>query len=51
MTIDKFIAWGKTASGSEIANSQSFTRELCLALDLPPPNLAKHDNAANGSVF
>ena len=51
MTIDEFIAWGSKASGSEIANAQSFTRELCVALDLPPPNLAKDDNAGNDYVF
>jgi hypothetical protein len=51
MTIDEFIAWGSKASGSEIANAQTFTRELCLALGLPPPNLAKDDNAANDYVF
>ena len=51
MTIDEFIAWGNKASGSEIANAQSFTRELCVALDLPPPNLAKADNAGNDYVF
>lgn len=47
MTIDEFIALGSKASGSEIANAQSFTRELCIALDLPPPNLAADDKAAN----
>ena len=51
MTIDEFIAWGSKASGSEIANAQSFTRELCIALDLPPPNLARDDNATNDYVF
>ena len=51
MTIDEFIAWASLASGSEIANAQSFTRELCIALDLPPPNLAKDDAAANDYVF
>jgi len=51
MTIDEFIAWGSKASGSEIANAQSFTRELCIALDLQPPNLARDDNAANDYVF
>ena len=51
MTIDEFIAWGSKASGSEIANAQSFTRELCIALDLPPPNLAAADNAGNDYVF
>ena len=51
MTIDEFIAWGSKASGSETANAQSFTRELCIALDLPPPNLAADNNAANDYVF
>ena len=51
MTIDEFIAWGSKASGSERSNAQTFTRELCIALDLPPPNLAKDDNGTNDYVF
>ena len=51
MTIDEFIARTSKATGSERANAQSFTRELCVALDLPPPNLAKADNAGNDYVF
>ena len=51
MTIDEFIAWASLASGSEIANAHTFTRELCVALELPPPNLASDDAAANDYVL
>lgn len=50
MKIDDFIAWGSKATGSERANAQTFTIELCAALDLPPPNPASDDNANNDYV-
>ena len=39
------------ASGSERCNAQTFTRELCVALDLPPPNLALGAHADDDCVF
>ncbi len=51
MTIEEFIAWGSKATGSERANAQTFISKLCAALDLPPPDLAKDDNAENDYVF
>lgn len=38
MNPTEFIARWQHASGSELANAQSFVRELAELLELPPPN-------------
>lgn len=37
VTSDAFIARWRHADGSELANAQSFLRELCELLSPPPP--------------
>ncbi len=51
INIDEPIARASKASGSEIPSARTIARELCIALDLPPPNLAVDDNRANDYVF
>ncbi len=51
MTPTTFIARWKRASGTELANAQLFATELCEVLDLPRPNPAEADDAANSYVF
>ncbi len=51
MTPETFIARWAPASGSELANAQSFTRELCELLDVPVPDPARADTADNAYVF
>jgi hypothetical protein len=43
-----FIARWTAATGSALANAQSFVRELCDLLGVEPPNPATDDPAANG---
>ncbi len=51
MTPESFIARWQHASGSELANAQSFVRELAELLDQPPPNPAREDTRDNDYVF
>ena len=51
MTSAEFIARWQHASGSELANAQSFVRELAELLDQPPPNPAREDTRDNDYVF
>jgi hypothetical protein len=51
MTPDAFIARWRHADGSELANAQSFVRELCELLEVPPPDPARADTAENAYVF
>ncbi len=51
MTPAEFIARWQHASGSELANAQSFVRELAELLDEAPPNPAREDTRDNDYVF
>jgi hypothetical protein len=51
MTPTDFIARWQHASGSELANAQSFVRELAELLEQPPPNPAREDTRDNDYVF
>lgn len=46
-----FIARWSAATGSELANAQSFVRELCDLLGVEPPHPATDDPTANAYVF
>lgn len=48
---DAFIARWQHADGSELANAQSFVRELCELLEVPGPDPARADTAENAYVF
>lgn len=49
--IESFIARWQNADGTELANAQSFVRELCVLLDVPVPDPARADTADNAYVF
>jgi len=51
MTPDAFITRWQHADGSELANAQSFVRELCELLDVPVPDPARADTRDNAYVF
>lgn len=51
MTPAEFIARWQHASGSELANAQSFVRELAELLGEAPPNPAREDTRDNDYVF
>ena len=51
MTAEDFIARWQHASGSELANAQSFVRELAELLGEAPPNPAREDTRDNDYVF
>lgn len=51
MTPTDFIARWQHASGSELANAQSFVRELAELLGEAPPNPAREDTRDNDYVF
>jgi hypothetical protein len=51
VTPESFIARWQHASGTELANAQSFVRELAEMLDQPPPNPAREDTRDNDYVF
>ncbi len=51
MSPEAFISRWSGASGSELANAQSFTRELCELLEVPPPDPAQADTRDNAYVF
>ena len=46
-----FIARWQHADGSELANAQTFVRELCELLEVPVPDPARADTADNAYVF
>lgn len=48
---ERFIARWRQASGSELANAQSFVRELAELLGETPPNPAQEDTRDNDYVF
>jgi hypothetical protein len=49
--VDDFITRWRGADGSELANAQSFTRELCEMLGVPVPDPARADTRDNAYVF
>ncbi len=49
--VEAFIARWRGADGSELANAQSFTRELCELLGVPVPDPAQADTRDNAYVF
>jgi hypothetical protein len=51
VTPDSFITRWQHADGSELANAQSFVRELCELLDVPVPDPARADTLDNAYVF
>ena len=51
MTPEQFITRWQHASGSELANAQSFVRELAELLGEPSPNPAREDTRDNDYVF
>ena len=51
MTPEQFITRWQHASGSELANAQSFVRELAELLGEAPPNPAREDTHDNDYVF
>jgi hypothetical protein len=51
VTPDSFITRWQHADGSELANAQSFVRELCELLDVPVPDPARADTRDNAYVF
>ncbi len=51
MTPESFITRWQHADGSELANAQSFVRELCELLDVPVPDPARADTRDNAYVF
>ncbi|MDD5175283.1 MAG: hypothetical protein PHQ05_02515 [Sterolibacterium sp.] len=48
---ETFIARWQHADGSELANAQTFVRELCELLGVPVPDPARADTADNAYVF
>ena len=51
MTPDEFITRWKDSGGAELANSQSFLKELCDLLQVPQPDPTQPDAASNRYVF
>ncbi len=51
MTPDEFVDRWKDSGGAELANSQSFLKELCDLLEVPQPDPTKPDAASNWYVF
>jgi hypothetical protein len=49
--VEDFITRWRGADGSELANAQSFTRELCEMLGVPVPDPARADTRDNAYVF
>ncbi len=47
----EFVARWRTSGGGEIANSQSFLKELCQLLGLPEPDPTVPEESANRYVF
>ncbi|PHQ35110.1 class I SAM-dependent DNA methyltransferase [Rhodopirellula bahusiensis] len=51
MTPDEFVNRWKDSGGAELANSQSFLKELCDLLEVAQPDPTKPDAASNRYVF
>ncbi|MEO8495392.1 MAG: type IIL restriction-modification enzyme MmeI, partial [Planctomycetota bacterium] len=51
MTPQQFIDRWKDSGGAELANSQSFLKELCALLDVPHPEPTHADESHNRYVF
>ena len=51
MTPDGFVERWKDSGGAELANSQSFLKELCDLLDVPHPDPTRSDSTSNRYVF
>tara|TARA_R110002049_G_scaffold300015_1_gene490552 strand:- start:2422 stop:5847 length:3426 start_codon:yes stop_codon:yes gene_type:complete len=51
MTPDEFVDRWKDSGGAELANSQSFLKELCDLLEVSQPDPTKPDAASNRYVF
>lgn len=51
MTPQDFIQRWKDSGGAELANSQSFLKELCALLDVPHPEPTQPDESQNSHVF
>lgn len=51
MTPQQFIDRWKDSGGAELANSQSFLKELCSLLDVPQPEPTQADESHNRYVF
>ena len=49
--IAEFIDRWKSSGGAELANSQSFLKELCTLLDLPHPDPTQPDESQNTYTF
>ncbi|MFO0490161.1 MAG: class I SAM-dependent DNA methyltransferase [Curvibacter sp.] len=49
--VDAFVARWRAADGTELANAQSFVRELAELLGLEPPHPAREDTRDNAYVF
>lgn len=49
--VSEFVARWAVSGGGEIANSQSFIKELCDLLDLPQPDPSTEKNSHNNYVF
>ena len=51
MTPQDFISRWQRSGGAELANSQSFLKELCQLLELPEPEPTQADESKNSYVF
>ncbi|MEZ6067531.1 MAG: type IIL restriction-modification enzyme MmeI [Planctomycetaceae bacterium] len=51
MTPQAFVERWKDSAGAELANSQSFLKELCQLLELPEPDPTRADEAENVYTF
>ncbi len=51
MTPQEFITRWQRSGGAELANSQSFLKELCQLLELPEPEPTQADESKNSYVF
>ena len=51
VTPEDFINRWKDSGGAELANSQSFLKELCTLLDVPHPDPIETDESHNTYVF
>ena len=51
LTPKEFVERWKGSEGAELANSQSFLKELCELIDVPQPEPTKADESKNTYVF
>ena len=51
MNHEEFITRWQRSGGAEMANSQSFLKELCQLLELPEPEPTQTDESQNNYVF